>query len=56
MDRVLSPRGALVWVNTAGALTPIHLSAAEVVDAMPGDWDAVASDAGWGTWAVLTRA
>jgi SAM-dependent methyltransferase len=56
MDRVLSPRGALVWVNTAGDLTPIHLSAEDVVAAMPGGWDAVASEAGWGTWAVLTRA
>lgn len=55
MDRVLTPAGCLVWVNTAGDLTPIHLPAQSVVDAMPGAWDAVASVAGWGTWAVLRR-
>lgn len=45
----------LVWVNTAGDLTPIHLSAEEVERALPGDWDGVASSAGRGTWAVFRR-
>lgn len=56
VDRVLGPDGALVWVNSVGDLTPIHLTAEEVHDALPGDWDVVASEAGWGTWAVARRA
>jgi SAM-dependent methyltransferase len=54
--RVLKPDGALVWVNTSGDRTPIHLSADEVDEAMPGDWNGLASEAAWGTWAVLRRA
>lgn len=45
----------LVWVNTAGDLTPIHLTAEEVDRVLPGTWDGVASTAGWGTWAVFRR-
>jgi SAM-dependent methyltransferase len=56
MARVLAPGGAIVWVNTAGDRTPIHLTADEVVAALPGDWDGVTSEAGQGTWAVLRRA
>lgn len=55
MDQVLSPGGTLVWVNTSGDQTPIHLSADEVMAALPGEWDGVASHAGRGTWAVLHR-
>lgn len=55
MARVIAPTGVLVWVNTSGADTPIHLPADEVDAAMPGDWSGVASEAGWGTWAVLRR-
>ena len=56
MDRVLAPGGRLVWVNTVGEQTPIHLSATDVVAALPGQWHAVASRAGTGTWAVVGRA
>ena len=56
LDRLLAPDGALVWVNTAGDLTPIHLTAEDVVRALPGTWEGVESAAGWGTWAVLRRA
>lgn len=56
VDRVLAPRGALVWVNTAGADTPIYLDADDVDSALPGDWDVLASEAGPGTWAVARRA
>lgn len=56
IDRVLAPRGVVVWVNTSGASTPIHLPAEEVEAALPGRWEAVASEAAGGTWAVLTRA
>jgi len=56
MDRVIAPSGVLVWVNTSGPDTPIHLPADEVDAALPGEWTGVASEAGWGTWAVLRRA
>jgi ubiquinone/menaquinone biosynthesis C-methylase UbiE len=56
VNRVLAPGGALVWVNTLGEATPIHLSADAVVDALPGDWTADASRAGSGTWCVARRA
>ena len=55
VDRVLAPPGAVVWVNTLGDATPIHLPAEDVAAALPGDWDGVAAEAGWGTWAVLRR-
>jgi hypothetical protein len=51
----LTSEGALVWVNTAGDRTPIHLTADDVEAALPGPWDGIASEAGWGTWAVLRR-
>ena len=54
--RVLAPDGALVWVNSLGAGTPIYLPAEDVALAMPGNWSGVASEAGWGTWCVLRRA
>jgi ubiquinone/menaquinone biosynthesis C-methylase UbiE len=54
--RVLAPDGVVVWVNTSGDKTPIYLSADDVDAALPGQWTGVASEAGWGTWAVLRRA
>ena len=56
IERVLAPDGALVWVNTAGDLTPIHLTTDDVVRALPGAWDGIEAAAGWGTWAVVRRA
>lgn len=56
MARALAPAGALVWVNSLGASTPIHLSAEDVLRALPGAWRGVASEAGWGTWCVARRA
>lgn len=55
VDRVLGPRGALVWVNTNADRTPIHLAAEEVESALPGRWTGVESRAGSGSWAVLRR-
>jgi len=54
--RVLAPGGVVVWVNTLGDATPIHLPAADVAAVLPGDWHGVAADAGWGTWATFRRA
>ena len=56
VERVLSRHGALVWVNSRGADTPIHLTAAEVDACLPGEWAGVASSAGHGTWSVHWRA
>lgn len=55
LDRVLAPEGLLVWVNTSGEGTPIHLPAETVEQRLPGRWDGVASRAGSATWAVLRR-
>jgi len=55
LDRVLAADGTLVWVNTAGAETPIHLPPEDVGAAMPGDWTGVAADAAFGLWAVMRR-
>ena len=56
VDRVLAPTGCVVWNNTVGEQTPIHLPAEDVAAALPGDWVGVASRAGTGTWAVVRRA
>jgi SAM-dependent methyltransferase len=56
VDRVLGPDGVVVWVNSSGTQTPIHLPASDVVDSLPGRWAGVASRAGVGLWAVLHRA
>jgi SAM-dependent methyltransferase len=53
--RVLAPHGTLVWVNTSGPATPIHLPASDVVAALGSGWTAVASSAGTGTWCVARR-
>lgn len=56
VDRVLSARGVVVWVNSSGDQTPIYLSPHDVVAALPGRWAGVHSAAGVGSWAVLRRA
>lgn len=56
LDRVLRPGGKLVWVNTLGDQTPIHLSPADVAEALPGEWRGVTAMAGSGFWTVLERA
>ena len=57
--RVLARDGALVWVNTLGDATPIHLPPDDVVSALRAAtneaWMAVAAEAGWGEWAVVRR-
>ncbi len=55
VDRILRPGGALAWVNTSGEQTPIHLTTAEVVEALPFTVTGVESRAGAGTWCVLRR-
>ncbi len=55
IERVLLPRGALVWVNSSGEQTPIHLAPDDLVAALPGQWSGVWSRAGEGLWCVLRR-
>jgi SAM-dependent methyltransferase len=56
VDRVLSPHGALVWVNSSGEQTPIYLSVDDLVAGLPGRWTGTSSQAGEGHWCVLRRA
>lgn len=56
VGRALAPLGLVVWVNSRGTGTPIHLLATEVDGALRGEWAGVASTAGWGTWSVHWRA
>jgi ubiquinone/menaquinone biosynthesis C-methylase UbiE len=56
VDRVLSPSGALVWVNSSGEQTPIYLSVDDLVARLPGEWTGTSSRAGEGHWCVLRRA
>ena len=53
--RVLAPQGSLVWVSSLAERTPIYLSAADVVDALPGTWIVRASRAAGGSWCVARR-
>lgn len=53
--RVLAPSGALVWVNSIGERTPIHLGADAVAAALGDGFEVTASRCGWGTWAVARR-
>ena len=55
VDRVLRPDGAVVWINTLGDQTPIHLPPHDVAAALPGDWTGHTAEAGTGFWVVLRR-
>ena len=41
IDRLLRSDGVLVWVNTLGDQTPIHLPPADVLGALPGQWSGI---------------
>jgi SAM-dependent methyltransferase len=53
--RVLVDDGVLLWVSTNGEQTPIYLPPAEVLNALPGTWQGITSQAGWGTWLTARR-
>jgi SAM-dependent methyltransferase len=53
--RVLADDGVLLWVSTNGDQTPIYLPPTEVLNALPGIWDGITSQAGWGTWLAARR-
>ena len=56
VTRALADDGVLLWVSTNGDETPIYLPPRDVVAALPGEWQAVTSQAGWGTWVTARRA
>jgi len=51
---VLAADGVLIWVNSIGDRTPIHLSAERIAQALTGSaqFEVTASTARWGTWVV----
>jgi SAM-dependent methyltransferase len=55
IDRVLRPGGSVLWVNTLGDQTPIHLPAADVLEALPGEWVGRTANAGTGFWLTARR-
>ncbi len=55
LDRVLAPGGRIIWVNTHGDRTPIHLPAEDVVLALPGEWIGRTARAGAGFWLSAIR-
>lgn len=55
IDRVLAADGVVVWINSSGEHTPIHLPPDEVAGTLPGEWDGAAARAGAGLWAVFHR-
>ncbi len=55
IDRVLAPGGSIVWVNTLGDQTPIHLPVQDVMDALPGSWTGCTAQAGSGFWLCAQR-
>jgi SAM-dependent methyltransferase len=55
IDRVLRPSGTVLWVNTLGDQTPIHLPAADVLEVLPGDWSGTTAMAGTGFWLTARR-
>ena len=54
--RVLRPAGTVLWVNTLGDQTPIHLPPDDVLAALPGTWSGRTASAGTGFWLTATRA
>ena len=55
ISRVLADDGVLLWVSTNGEQTPIYLPPADVLSALPGMWEGITSQAGWGTWLTARR-
>lgn len=53
--RVLAVGGVLVWVNSSGEETPIHLSVSDVESVLPFPVAGVQSRAGSGLWCALVR-
>ncbi len=59
VSRCITEEGCLVWVNSRGSGTPIHLPVEKVVTSLETAtgyaWNAVCSSLGEATWAVIRR-
>ncbi len=55
VERILRPGGSIVWVNTLGDQTPIHLPPDDVIRALPGSWSGYTARAGTGFWLSARR-
>ncbi len=55
VSRVLRPGGVLLWVNSSGESTPIHLRTEEILEVLPYAASGVQSRAGVATWCALRR-
>lgn len=55
IDRLLRSTGSILWVNTLGDQTPIHLPPFDVLDALPGAWTGLTARAGTGFWLAARR-
>lgn len=55
VDRLLRQDGVVVWINTLGDQTPIHLPPADVLEALPGSWSGITAHAGTGFWLTARR-
>lgn len=55
VNRILRASGQLMWVNTLGDRTPIHLAPEDVLLALPGEWAATWARSGTGFWMVASR-
>ncbi len=58
--RVLAGDGVVLWINALGRDAPFYVSTDVLVSALRSAsagarWDAVDSEASWGSWAVLRR-
>jgi SAM-dependent methyltransferase len=53
--RVLADDGVLLFVSTNGDQTPIYLPPVDIMGALPGSWEGVTAEAGWGTWLTARR-
>jgi ubiquinone/menaquinone biosynthesis C-methylase UbiE len=56
VDRLVGDGGQVLWINTSGDRTPIHLSPADFLAALPGQWSACWAGSGTGFWVVADRA
>jgi predicted TPR repeat methyltransferase len=56
VDRLLRTDGSVLWVNTLGDQTPIHLPPVDVLEALPGAWTGTTARAGTGFWLTVRRA
>jgi len=55
VKRVLKPQGLVIWYNSIGEHTPIHLTDKQLLEALGDGWHGIASKWSHATWCVLHR-